>query len=110
MSWRDRLAERQMLKALGKGELDNLEGAGAPLPQRPGDAFVTAADAAGFRIMAQAGVLPEEISLKKQADALRAQLAALTDPGARRRVMADLAQVEMRASIAAEARRRFLKS
>ena len=36
------------------------------LPDRPGDAFVSAGDAVGFRIMAEAGVLPEEITLKKQ--------------------------------------------
>ena len=57
---------------------------------RPGDAFVSPGDAVGFRIMAEAGVLPEEIILKKQAAAARAHLATLTDEDARRAAMAEL--------------------
>ena len=63
MSWLSRLAERQILKTKLKGGLQGLEGEGKPLPDRTGDAFVSAGDAVGFRIMAQAGVLPEEITL-----------------------------------------------
>ena len=39
--------------ALTKG----LKGEGQPLPDRPGDAFISAGDAVGFRIMAEAGVM-----------------------------------------------------
>ena len=92
-----------------KGELTGLKGEGQPLPDRPGDAFVSAGDAMGFRIMAEAGVLPEEIVLKKQALAQREKLAALTDPAERKAAMAELAQIEMRQAMAAEARRAFLK-
>ena len=56
MSWLSRLAERQMQKARLRGELQGLEGEGKPLPDRPGDAFISAGDAVGFRIMAEAGV------------------------------------------------------
>ena len=52
--------------------------------------------------------MPEEIALKKQATALRAYLATLTDKVARKAAMADLAQSEMRQTIAEEAQRRFL--
>ena len=58
MSWLSRLAERQIQKARLKGELQGLAGEGKPLPDRPGDAFVSAGDAVGFRMMAEAGVLP----------------------------------------------------
>jgi hypothetical protein len=109
MSWLSRLAERQIQKARLKGELQNLEGEGKPLPDRPGDAFVSAGDAAGFRIMAQAGVLPEEITLKKQGLAQRAQLATLTDEAERKAAMAELARLEMLQAIAEESRRRFLR-
>jgi Domain of unknown function (DUF1992) len=108
MSWLSRLAERRMQAARLKGDLQGLAGEGKPLPDRPGDAFVSAGDAVGFRIMAEAGVLPEEIVLKKAAAAKRAELAGLTDPDARRRAMADLAAIELRQAIAEEARRRFL--
>ncbi len=109
MSWLSRLAERQIQKARLKGQLQGLEGEGKPLPDRPGDAFVSPGDAIGFRIMAEAGVLPEEITLKKQVAAQRAELAALTDDGARKTAMARLAQLEMRLAIAEESRRKFLR-
>ena len=109
MTWLSRLAERQIQKARLKGQLQGLEGEGRPLPDRPGDAFISPGDAIGFRIMAEAGVLPEEIILKNAAAAQRAHLAALTDPGARRDAMARLADLEMRQAIAEEARRTFLK-
>ena len=98
-----------MLKALAEGKLSGLEGEGKPLPDHPGDAYVSAGDAVGFRIMAEAGVLPEEIVLKKQAAAQRALLATLTDPVRRKEAMAELARLEMRRAIAEEARRAFMK-
>jgi len=98
-----------MLKALAEGKLSGLEGEGKPLPDHPGDAYVSAGDAVGFRIMAEAGVLPEEIVLKKQAAAQRALLATLTDPARRKEAMAELARLEMRRAIAEEARRNFMK-
>lgn len=109
MSWLSRLAESRMLAARAKGELANLPGMGKPLPDRPGDAFVSPGDAMGFRIMAEAGVLPEEIILKKQVAAQMAHLATLTDDAARKAAMAELARLQMRQSMAEEARRAFLK-
>lgn len=99
-----------MLRARAEGKLSNLPGEGKPLPERPGDAFVSAGDAAGFRIMAEAGVIPKEIELKKQVIAQRAHLATLTDEAERKVAMAELARLEMGQAIAEEARRRFLKT
>ncbi|SEM93735.1 protein of unknown function [Gemmobacter aquatilis] len=109
MDWINRVAERMMLRARAEGKLSGLKGEGKPLPERPGDAFVSAGDAVGFRMMAEAGVLPEEIVLKKQVIAQRAHLATLTDPAARKAAMAELARLEMRQAIAEESRRRFMK-
>ena len=109
MSWLSRLAERQIQKARLRGYLQGLKGEGEPLPERPGDAFVSPGDAAGFRIMAEAGVLPEEIVLKKQAATQRALLATLTDEAERKAAMAELARIEMRQAIAEESRRKFLR-
>ena len=109
MSWLSRLAERQMQRARLRGNMQGLAGEGKPLPDRTADAFVSAGDAIGFRIMAEAGVLPEEIILKKEAAAQRAHLATLTAPDRRKRAMEELARLEMRQAIAEEARRRFMK-
>jgi Domain of unknown function (DUF1992) len=109
MSWLSRLAERQIQKARMKGELQGLAGEGKPLPDRPGDAFVSAGDAVGFRIMAEAGVLPEEIVLKKQVLEQQKVLAGLTDEVERKAAMAELARLEMLQAIAEESRRKFLR-
>jgi hypothetical protein len=109
VSWLSRMAERQIQKARLKGELQGLAGEGKPLPDRTGDAFVSPGDAIGFRIMAEAGVLPPEITLKKQAAAQRAHLATLTDEADRKAAMAELARLEMLQAIAEESRRKFLR-
>jgi len=105
----DRIAERRMLKALAEGKLSGLEGEGKPLPERPETAFVDAGTAVGFRIMAKADVLPEEIALRKLVAKQAAHLAGLTDPGARKEAMAELARLQLRQAIAEDARRRFLR-
>jgi len=107
--WLDRIAERRMRLAEAKGDLKGLAGEGKPLPERNGDALIDAGEAVGFRIMAEAGVVPEEIVLKKQAAAQRAHLATLIDPAERKAAMAELARIEMRQAMAEEARRAFLR-
>lgn len=109
MSWLSRLAERHIQRARLRGDLQGLAGMGKPLAERPGDAFISAGDAIGFRMMAEAGVLPEEIILRKEAATQRAYLATVTDPEKRKLAMADLARLEMRQAIAEEARRCFMK-
>ena len=109
MSWLSRLVERRILASRAKGELEGLEGEGKPLPDRPGDAFADPGLAAGFRIMAEAGALPEEIRLKKRIEAARAGLAGMTDPAARRAAEREIADLTMRLAMAEEARRKFLR-
>lgn len=96
------LAERQILKAKAEGRLESLEGEGKPLPDRPADS----AEAAGLRIMAQAGVVPKEFELKK---AVEAQLKAVqaSEGADRKREMAKLADLQLRLAIEQEARRKF---
>lgn len=109
MSWLDKISEQRILAARAKGQLSGLAGEGKPLPDRTAEAFVSAGEAVGFRLMAEAGVLPQEITLQKAADAQRAILAKLVDPDARKRAAAKLAEIEMRREMAIEARRRFMK-
>lgn len=106
MGWLDRIAERMMLKARAEGKLSGLEGEGRPLPDRPMERDATAA---GFRIMAQAGVLPEEIVLKKQVAAAQERLTGLPEGPERAALLAEIARLQMRQSIAEEARRRFMR-
>lgn len=103
-----RLTEQQIKKALAEGKLSGLAGEGKPLPARPGDAFIDPGEAVGYRIMAEAGALPEEIALKRALDAARAAWAAETDPAEKKRKMAAIADLELRHAIAREARLKFL--
>lgn len=107
MAWWDRLIERRILKARSEGQLQNLPGEGKPLPDRTGDALVDPGLAAGYRIMAENGVLPEEFRLKRQVAEAKERLAGLTDPVERKAAMAALADLEMRFAIAQEARQKF---
>lgn len=103
----DKLAEHQIQKAKAEGQLENLKGEGKPLGANvPG---ADAAEAVGFRIMAEAGVLPREMELKKAADALRAQIADTENAELKRVLMAELGQIEMRRAIEAEARQKYMK-
>jgi len=99
----DKAAEAQIRKAQAEGKLDNLMGSGKPLPRRAGDT----AEGAGYRIMAEAGALPPEIQLRKAVDAQLLVLKDIHDPAARKMAMAKLADLQMRLSMAEEARRMF---
>lgn len=103
------LTESQIKKAEVEGKLKNLDGAGKPLPDRPGDALIDAGDAVGYRIMAEAGALPEEITLKAALDQTRHAWQAATDPDEKKRLMAQLADLQMRYEIARDARRKFMR-
>ena len=65
------LVERQIGKAAAEGGLSGLQGEGKPLPDRSSEALVDPALAAGHRIMAQAGVLPEEFKIKAELEEAR---------------------------------------
>ncbi|MEX0316707.1 MAG: DUF1992 domain-containing protein [Ruegeria sp.] len=103
------LIERQIRKAQAEGQLDGLEGEGAPLPDRSSEALSDPALAAGHRVMVQAGVLPEEFEIKKKLDAARTHYASLTDPEERKAAMSRLADLEMRYNMARDARRAFMR-
>lgn len=66
MSIIDDLAEKHILAALEKGELDNLPGAGKPLAIDD-DSHVPAHLRAAYRILKNAGCLPPELEQRKQA-------------------------------------------
>lgn len=103
MKWHH-LTEHQIRKAQATGQFDDLKGAGKPLPH-PGHG--DQAEAAGFRIMAEAGALPREIELKKAIKAQAQLLASLTDPDARKAAMARFAELQQELAIQEEARRKY---
>ena len=102
------LIERQIAKARAAGRLSGLKGEGKPLPTRRAETGDEAAVSAGMRIMAEAGALPEEFSLKKQLDAARAAFTEAATDDAKHAAMKVIADLELRYEIAREARRKFM--
>ncbi len=104
----DTLVERQIQKALTEGKLQGLEGEGKPLPDRTGEAFTDVGIAVASRIMAEAGVLPEEFKIKKLLEAAKRAYREADGDDAKRVAMALIAELDQRYNIAVEARRRFM--
>jgi hypothetical protein len=105
----DKLSERQVQKALAEGKLSGLKGEGKPLPVRPEAALVDPGEAVGYRIMHEHGALPEEITLRKALDAANAEWRAAEGDAAKRAAMARIAELQMKLSIAQDARKRFMR-
>jgi len=106
--WFEKLAERRILKARAEGKLSGLEGEGKPLPDRPEAALVDPGEAVGCRIMAEHGALPEEVRLKRDLEAAKKAYAEAPD-AEKKPAMARVAELEMKLSIASEARKKFMR-
>lgn len=98
------LSEYQIRKAEHEGQLENLKGAGKPLPKAGDGDF---SENVGFRIMAEAGALPKEIELKREEEAQLRVLQATETPEDRKREMKKLADIQLRRAIQEEARRKY---
>jgi hypothetical protein len=105
MKWL-RLTENQIQKARSEGQLDGLEGEGKPL-EFAGDG---SSEAVGLRIMADAGVVPREIELKKAVQAQQEVRRQAVSEEARKAAMRKLADLQLRLNIEQEARRRFYRT
>lgn len=103
-----RLAERRMLAARAEGKLSGLAGEGKPLPDHPEAAFVDPLEAIGFRIMHEAGFVPQELELGRLLDEAKAAWVAAYDADERTRLMGRIAELEMRRNIARETRLHFM--
>jgi len=91
----DALAEQKIQEAIGRGELDELPGAGRPVPADD-LALVPEHLRAGYRLLKNAGYLPPELhglaQLKQAEDLLR----RIDDPQARGRASRQLRLLELR--------------
>ena len=98
-----------MGKAAAQGQLTGLAGEGRPLPDRAGEALVDPALAAGHRIMAEAGALPEEFRIKAELEAARRAWQQAEGAAAKKAAMARIADLQMRYDMARDARRAFFR-
>ena len=104
--WFEKIAQRQMDEAAARGKLSGLEGEGKPLdPERLRE---TTEDVL-YRMMAEGGFVPEEFSVGRQSDALRAALAQIEDEHERKALQRQIALLELKRNVGMEARRRFMR-
>lgn len=99
--WFERLAERRIDAAAARGELSGLAGEGRPLdPER----LRETTDDVLHRMMADAGFVPQEVALAREVAAARAVLDQIDDPDERRQVQRQIAMLDLKRAMAAEAR------
>lgn len=95
MKWYDSIADERIREAQARGDFDRLPGAGKPLPPED-DAGVPDDLKAGFRLLKNAGVLPEEMQVRKEVVTLEDLLAACRDDTERARLDAELSAKKLR--------------
>ena len=61
----ERIAERRIVEAMARGEFDDLPGRGARLPQDD-DRLVPAEMRVAYRVLKNAGIVPGEVSIRKE--------------------------------------------
>jgi DnaJ-like protein len=100
----EKIAEARIRDAMARGDFDNLAGRGQPL--RLEDLSKVPEDLrAGYILLKNAGVLPEEMQLRKEMVTLEALVDACADPEERLRLRKDLNWKVMRFRMLMERRR-----
>jgi len=89
-----RIAERKIDEAIARGELDDLPGAGRPLPLEADDPFVPSELRMAYRMLKNAGFLPPEVELRREIHSL-SELLACVDGAWERREISGRLQVLM---------------
>lgn len=91
----DRLAEQQITRAIERGELDDLPGAGRPLVLDD-DRLIPEHLRAAYRLLENAGYLPPELHALHEIRDAETLLARITDPDERLRLARRLRLLETR--------------
>jgi hypothetical protein len=97
----DKLVEQKIREAQRAGEFDRLEGAGHPINL---DAYFSTPEElrAGYAVLKNAGVLPEEAQLRAEINDLRERLNACEDPLERERLTRALNELTLKHSLMVE--------
>jgi hypothetical protein len=76
MLFLERLAEEKIRQAIARGELSNLKGSGKPIPEDENIKLVAPEMRLAYRILKNAGYVPEEVGLRREIEDLRQLLNA----------------------------------
>jgi hypothetical protein len=104
----DKLVEQKIREAQEAGEFDRLEGAGRPINL---DAYFSTPEElrAGYAVLKNAGVLPEEAAVLKEIHELEARLEESRDLEERERLRRELTSLKLKYDLLAERYRRGLR-
>ncbi len=103
MSIFEKIAERKIEQAMEKGEFDNLSYKGKPLP--PDDmAMVPEELRMAYKILKNAGIVPEEIELQKSIVSLTTLLNACVDEEERKNIRIKINEKQLRYNMIMETR------
>jgi hypothetical protein len=99
----DKLVEQKIREAQAAGEFERLEGAGRPVNL---EAYFSTPEElrAGYAVLKNSGVVPEEVQLLKEADEVRRELAACDDPLRREGLSRRLAELQLKYRLTVERR------
>ncbi|MDQ0113209.1 DnaJ family domain-containing protein [Paenibacillus harenae] len=89
------LAEEKIREAIRKGEFDNLPGAGKPLPPDDMDS-VPEELRVGYKLLKNAGMLPEEMQLRKEMITLGDLISACQNDTERKKLQGQLSAKKLR--------------
>ena len=95
------LIDARIRAAAAEGAFDNLPGQGKPLPPEddPENALIN-------RVLKENGAVPEFVSLSRELERLRAELAETGDRTARREILKEMSMMDARIDLARKAYRR----
>lgn len=91
----ERIAEQRILESIARGELDQLPGAGAPL-DLDDDSLVPPEMRLAFRVLKNAGYVPEEVRLRREISDFEAVMRDPAGDPAQRRALKRLALLKTR--------------
>ena len=90
----DNFVENLIQEAIARGEFNNLKGHGKPLNMD--EYFSLHEDVrAGFTVLKNAGVVPQEVSLLKEIGLLKEKLQTQTDIEKRKKLLEELAERQL---------------
>lgn len=95
MEWFASVADEKIREAMRRGEFDDLPGKGKPLPP-DNMAGVPEELRLGFKMLKNAGMLPEEMLLRKEMVTLEDLLATCRDAGERVKLRRELSAKQLR--------------
>ncbi len=91
----DKLVEQKIREAQAAGEFDRLEGAGRPVNL---DAYFATPEElrAGYAVLKNSGVIPEEVQLLREIDESRRALEACADAAGREKLSRRLGELTLK--------------